>query len=186
MTYNLDDSYELVRDRVPEGDVGVLQGLLSRYSAGFFSQQPAAAPRSRRGTRKTPEDEDREDDDEDEEMDDDERDGKARRVALTTKAGLLTRKSMMWARDSIEKLPLKLSVTNTGVLTILVSITMPRTITYMLIYPIFRLVVANLYPAYASYKAVRTKDVKEYVSINFISILRKCLHKCLPNSSILL
>ena len=34
-------------------------------------------------------------------------------------------------------------------------------------YPLFsilRLVLGTLYPAYASYKAVRTKDVKEYVS----------------------
>ena len=38
-------------------------------------------------------------------------------------------------------------------------------------YPLFsilRLVLGTLYPAYASYKAVRTKDVKEYVSILFI------------------
>ena len=39
-------------------------------------------------------------------------------------------------------------------------------------YPLFsilRLVLGTLYPAYASYKAVRTKDVKEYVS--FFSFL---------------
>ena len=37
-------------------------------------------------------------------------------------------------------------------------------------YPLFsilRLVLGTLYPAYASYKAVRTKDVKEYVSTYF-------------------
>ena len=34
-----------------------------------------------------------------------------------------------------------------------------------LIAPTFRLMLGTLYPAYASYKAVRTKDVKEYVSI---------------------
>lgn len=31
-------------------------------------------------------------------------------------------------------------------------------------YPVFRLVFGVLYPAYASYKAVRTRDVKKYVS----------------------
>lgn len=31
-------------------------------------------------------------------------------------------------------------------------------------YPIFRLLFGVLYPAYASYKAVRTRDVKKYVS----------------------
>ena len=40
-------------------------------------------------------------------------------------------------------------------------------------YPLFailRLVLGTLYPAYASFKAVRTKNVREYVSIQF------CLH----------
>lgn len=32
-------------------------------------------------------------------------------------------------------------------------------------YPIFRLVFGVLYPAYSSYKAIRTRDVKKYVSI---------------------
>lgn len=32
-------------------------------------------------------------------------------------------------------------------------------------YPIFRLLFGVLYPAYSSYKAIRTKDLKKYVSI---------------------
>lgn len=32
----------------------------------------------------------------------------------------------------------------------------------------FRLVFGTLYPAYSSYKAVKSKDVKEYVSILFV------------------
>jgi hypothetical protein len=44
------------------------------------------------------------------------------------------------------------------------SISLTEAMTYMLFYPLFRLVFGTLYPAYASYKAVRTKNVKEYVS----------------------
>lgn len=43
-----------------------------------------------------------------------------------------------------------------------------KTVTYIVIYPVFRLVFGTLYPAYASYKAVKTKNVKEYVSMLYI------------------
>lgn len=36
-----------------------------------------------------------------------------------------------------------------------------------------RLVFGTLYPAYSSYKAVKTKDVKEYVSISFVFVVKK-------------
>lgn len=47
--------------------------------------------------------------------------------------------------------------------------------TYILFYSPFRLVFGTLYPAYASYKAVRTKNVKEYVSKHIIYYMQnKC------------
>lgn len=63
-----------------------------------------------------------------------------------------------------DKMPKRVSMDGLRILAVLMVIVLPRTITYLL-YPIFRLVFGNLYPAYASYKAVRTKNVKEYVSI---------------------
>lgn len=38
---------------------------------------------------------------------------------------------------------------------------------------VFRLVFGTLYPAYSSYKAVKSKDVKEYVSISFVFLAMK-------------
>lgn len=37
-------------------------------------------------------------------------------------------------------------------------------------YPLFRLLFGVLYPAYSSYKAVRTRDVKKYVSYDFVTL----------------
>lgn len=56
------------------------------------------------------------------------------------------------------------SLTGVGLVTALAAALLPRPFAYMLLYPAFRLLFGTLYPAYASYKAVRTKDVKEYVS----------------------
>ncbi|XP_023246300.1 uncharacterized protein LOC106647699 [Copidosoma floridanum] len=78
-------------------------------------------------------------------------------------AALVARKSIVWARESLERLPIRLTLENVGLLALLLALVMPRFLTYALVYPIFRLVFGTLYPAYASYKAVRTKNVKEYV-----------------------
>jgi hypothetical protein len=40
----------------------------------------------------------------------------------------------------------------------------PAFVANLFLYPCFRLLFGTLYPAYASYKAVRNKDVKAYVS----------------------
>lgn len=65
---------------------------------------------------------------------------------------------------TVAPLPLFFSVTGTGIFALLVIFILPRTFSELLLYPGFRLVFGTLYPAYASYKAVRTKNVKEYVS----------------------
>lgn len=64
---------------------------------------------------------------------------------------------------TVAPLPLFFSVTGTGIFALLVIFILPRTFSELLLYPGFRLVFGTLYPAYASYKAVRTKNVKEYV-----------------------
>ncbi|XP_029168777.1 uncharacterized protein LOC114938827 isoform X2 [Nylanderia fulva] len=76
---------------------------------------------------------------------------------------LLARQTMAWCRQTLQTFPIRMTLNNVGLLTVFLAIVSPRSLIYSLIYPIFRLVFGTLYPAYASYKAVRTKNVKEYV-----------------------
>ncbi|EFN88359.1 Receptor expression-enhancing protein 1 [Harpegnathos saltator] len=76
---------------------------------------------------------------------------------------ILARQAMAWCRYWLLTFPVTMTLNNIGFLAVSLAIVLPRSIIYRLVYPIFRLVFGTLYPAYASYKAVRTKNVKEYV-----------------------
>lgn len=58
------------------------------------------------------------------------------------------------------------SINGAGLSTLTCAFFLPRILCENILYPIFRLILGTLYPAYASYKAVRNKDVKDYVSMN--------------------
>lgn len=67
--------------------------------------------------------------------------------------------------NALLQLPFLTSVNGFGCITLASSVVAPRFLTQNLLYPVFRLTFGTLYPAYASYKAVRNKDVKDNVSM---------------------
>ncbi|KAI8116843.1 Receptor expression-enhancing protein 2 [Lucilia cuprina] len=66
--------------------------------------------------------------------------------------------------EILQTVPLpRLSLTTACICFIIAIFISPRPCVENIIFPAFRLTFGTLYPAYASYKAVRTKNVKEYV-----------------------
>lgn len=69
--------------------------------------------------------------------------------------------------EMLSRFPLpRMSTMSVGLISLFATFVSPRNLTDKFLYPGFRLMFCIVYPAYASYKAIRTKNVKEYVSIN--------------------
>ncbi|XP_015182570.1 PREDICTED: uncharacterized protein LOC107069621 isoform X1 [Polistes dominula] len=102
-------------------------------------------------------------DDDDDDDDDEEEDLQITAIHRRNLTRIFLKHLITWAQDSVDRLPIRVTLCNLGILVVLLAIVLPKTLTYILLYPIFRLGFGTLYPAYASYKAVRTQNVKEYV-----------------------
>lgn len=66
------------------------------------------------------------------------------------------------------------SLGSVGLVFFAATVVWHKTFTYLFVYPTFRLLFGTLYPAYASYKAVKTKNVREYVSTNMLLEFSQC------------
>lgn len=74
------------------------------------------------------------------------------------------------------KFPFFTSIHRAGLATLSCAFFLPRFVSQLFFYPIFRLIFGTLYPAYASYKAVRSKKEKEYVS-------KRAADRCRPHQT---
>lgn len=93
-------------------------------------------------------------------------------TTLDTKNNLFIVNLLLNMLTKIPLLPI-MSITGMGIACLIGIFFMPRIFSQTILFPGFRLLFGTLYPAYASYKAVRTKNVKEYVSRNYIKLLIK-------------
>ncbi len=67
--------------------------------------------------------------------------------------------------EMLSRFPLpRMSTISVGLISLFATFVSPRNLVDKFLYPGFRLMFCIVYPAYASYKAIRTKNVKEYVS----------------------
>lgn len=66
--------------------------------------------------------------------------------------------------EMISKFPFpRMSVMSFGLTSLLVVFLAPKSFTERVLYPAFRLIFTVIYPAYRSFKAVRNKNLKEYL-----------------------
>lgn len=87
----------------------------------------------------------------------------ARKLTQQKIASLLHRISGFLEMLSRFPLP-RMSTMSVGLISLFAVFVSPRNLCEKFLYPGFRLMFCIIYPAYASYKAIRTKNVKEYVS----------------------